>query len=205
VLCIAVISANRPEYLRPVLRALHDFLKVTEPNLVYHLIWIDQGTPDRAEFLQAYHFNKTFFFDRRMGNAVSFRLAFSQSQCEFLFLLEEDWLAVDPTVPWFSHSISLLRAATEDVYCILLRKVWFNGPVTPTGVQSCVIPSGVLWKFGVRPYHYTNGAAVYRMSSLQRISRAGGFDFEVQFSRPRNSDTQWPSGRKPTGVPETSP
>jgi hypothetical protein len=168
-LCIAVISCNRSDYLRVALAHLFQFIAKSEPALSYELIWIDQATTNRASLSKLYRFGKRFLFSRPVGYSVSFRLAFSQCTCEYIFLLEDDWLAVNSSLPWFSFSIDLLAHAPEAMYAILLRMVAMNGPIYRTTVQSCLVPSGTVWRFGQRTFHFTNGPAVYRMSSIRHI------------------------------------
>jgi hypothetical protein len=168
-LCIAVVSNNRSDYLRLALEHLLKFIRKSESSLSYELIWIDQATVHQASFGRLYRFDKKFLFARPVGYSVSFRLAFSQCTREYIFLLEEDWLAVNISLPWLSFSMDLLAHAPESMDAILLRMVTMNSPIYRTTIQSCLVPSGTVWKFGLRTFHFTNGPAVYRMSSIRKI------------------------------------
>jgi hypothetical protein len=203
---MAVFSCNRPHYLDPVLKELFLFLKTVEVSLNYELIWIDQATRDREYFTQRYHFDKSFFYATPVGYPVSFRLAFDQCNHPYLFVLEEDWLIVNTSIPWFSLSMDLLAHAPEEIYAILLRNEPLHHLIGRPLVPSCLIPSGSVWSVAPRRYHFTNGACVYRMSSIRRILDRYSYNSEASFSRRARAMGYWLSfwtdGTKtPTEVP----
>jgi hypothetical protein len=168
-LCIVVISCNQSNYPWPVLAGLFEFITQAEPNLSYELIWIDQASVDRASFSRLYRFDQKFLFAKRVGSSVSFRLAFFQCTREYILLLEEDWMAVNMSLPWFSFSMDLLSHAPESTYAILLCMVSMSRPIYKTTIQSCLIPSGTVWRFGYRSFHFTEGPAIYRVSTVRQI------------------------------------
>jgi hypothetical protein len=96
--------------------------------------------------------------------------------------LEEDWLIVNMSFPWLSFSIDLLAHAPESMYGILLRQEPMNAKLSKTPLQSCLIPSGTVWAFQRRLYHFTNGPTVYRMSSIQRILTKYNYSDELAFA-----------------------
>jgi hypothetical protein len=151
-------------------------------ELSYELIWIDQGTPNRTHFKQLYRFHKEFVFPKPMGYPISFNLAFRTCTREYIFVLEEDWLIVNMSFPWLSFSIDLLAHAPESMYGILLRREPMDAELSKTPLQSCLIPSGTVWAFHRRPFHFTNGPTVYRMSSIQRILTKYNYSGELAFA-----------------------
>jgi hypothetical protein len=205
-LCIAVLSCNRPHYLDPVLKQLFLFLKTVEVSLTYEIIWIDQATRDRENFTQKYHFDKKFFYASPVGYPVSFRLAFNQCNHPYLFLLEEDWLVENMSIPWLSLSMDLLAHAPEAIYAILLRSEPMHRLIGRPLVPSCLIPSGSVWSVAPHGFHFTNGACVYRMSSIRRILDRYPYTNEIMFSyhagRMGYCLSFWTDGTKtPTEVP----
>jgi hypothetical protein len=145
-------------------------------------MWVDQATADRASLNKLYRFGKRFLFLRLFGYAVSFRLAFSQFTHEYIFLLGKDLLPVNVSGPWFSFSMDLLAHPREAMCAILLRMVAINASIYRTTVQSCLVPSDTVWRFGQRIFHFANGPAVHRMSSIQQILAKNDYTDECGMS-----------------------
>jgi hypothetical protein len=141
----------------------------SESSLIYEMIWIDQATADRVALSRSYYFDKKFLFARPVGHLASFRLAFSQCTREYLFILEENWLVVNMSFPWFSFSMDFLAHAPASMYAFLFCIVAIDHPIYKTTVQSCLVPSETAWRFRRRPFPFMDGPAVYRMSSLWQI------------------------------------
>jgi hypothetical protein len=139
-LCIAVISSNQSSSFRLTVPKLIDFIAKSESNLVYEIIWIGQAADDRVSLSKLYHFDKKFLFARPVRCLASFHLAFSQCTREYLFILEENWLIVNMSLPWFSFSIDLLVHAPESMYAFLLCMIPKDDPIYRTTVQSCLVP-----------------------------------------------------------------
>jgi hypothetical protein len=165
-----------------VLDAFFTFLKTVEVWLTYEVIWIDQATRGRGNFTEQYRFDRKFFFAIPVGYPVSFRVAFTYCIHPYILLLEEDWLLENMSVPWLSLSIDLLARAPEELYGVLLRSDHMHGLMSRPEVPSCLIPSGSLWRVCPRGVHFTNGAAVYRMSSIRRIFDRYGYVDEAGFA-----------------------
>ena len=65
-LCIALMLANRPFYMKKTLNSLLLYIQNYEPNLKYNLVWIDTVTKQQAELnkelTKAFHFDQKLFF-----------------------------------------------------------------------------------------------------------------------------------------------
>jgi hypothetical protein len=168
-LCIAVISCNESNSFRLTIPKLIEFIAKSESTVAYEMIWIDQATADRVSLSRFYYFDKKFLFARPVGDLASFHLAFSQCTREYLFVLEENWLLVNMSFPWFSFSMDLLTHAPESMYAFLLCMIAKDDPIYRTTMQSCFVPSGTAWRLGRRPFPFIDGPAMYRMSSLGQI------------------------------------
>jgi hypothetical protein len=168
-LCIAAICSNRSRHLRLVMARLVEFITKAEPNLSYELFWIGQSNVDRTSFGRLYRFERKFVFAKPVGYSSFLRLAFSQCIREYIFILKDDWLATNTSLPWFSFSMDLLAHGEEPMYAILLPMASINGLIHRTIARSCLVPSGTVWTVDDRTFHFASGPAVYRMSSIRTI------------------------------------
>jgi hypothetical protein len=181
-LCIAVVSCNRSDYLHLVLARLFELIIKSEPDLLYELIWIDQGMVNHQSLSQLYHFDKKFFFVKPVGYFASFRLAFSECTRDYLFVLKDDWLPMNISLPWFSFSMDLLAHAPESICAILLCLASVHNQIYRTAIRSCLVPSGTVWRFAHNFFYFTNLPTVYRMSSLKHISASYDYINEYDFA-----------------------
>jgi hypothetical protein len=55
--------------------------------------------------------------------------------------------------------------ATAAMWAILLHALPMNGPIYRTIMESYLVPSGAIWRFGQRTIDFTNGPVVCPMSS----------------------------------------
>jgi hypothetical protein len=140
-----------------------------ESNLLYEMIWIGQARADRILLSQSRRFDKKFAFVKPMAHSVSFRLAVSQCTYDYIIIFEDDWLAVNMSLPWFSFSMDLLAHAPESMYAILLGMAPLHGPIFKTTIQSCLVSQGTVWRFGPETLRFTSRPTMYRMSSVNQI------------------------------------
>jgi hypothetical protein len=89
---------------------------------------------NRSPLNQRYHFDEKFFFVRPVGYFVSFHLAFSECIHEYLFVLKDDWPAMNISLPWFSFSADLLAHAPESICAILLCPASVHSEIYRTAI-----------------------------------------------------------------------
>jgi hypothetical protein len=177
-----VVSCNRSDDLPIVLAKLFQLIRKSEPDLLYELIWIDRGLANRDSLSRLYQFDKKFLFAKPVGYFVSFRLAFSQCPHKYIFYVEDDWLAMNMSLPWFSFSMDLLAHAPESICAILLCMPSVPRQIYRTSIRSCLVPSGTVWSLAHNFPHFTNVPTVYRVSNLKQISTNFDYANEYEFA-----------------------
>eukprot|EP00727_Mastigamoeba_balamuthi_P008208 m51a1_g4008 hypothetical protein (309) ;mRNA; r:551382-552401 len=198
-LCIAVISCDRPDLLRPTLYRVIDHMEKYE-TMPYELVWVDQASDPstRQKFAQQYQFNKRLVVDRARGFGWPFNMAyFGLCRAPYVLILEEDWEAIKGVEeglrePKFVQEAMEILANyhNKSLYGVMLRsapedRVYTSGPfkvTTSLGVSEVVERRSNVPK--THNYTYTNGATVYDRAKLQDI---GYFNEKVK-------DAEWDYG-----------
>jgi hypothetical protein len=68
-------------------------------NFASEMIWIGNAMIDRVSLGRVGTFDKKFFFARPVGHSVAFHLALSQCSGKYMFIMEENWLIVNMSLP----------------------------------------------------------------------------------------------------------
>lgn len=183
-LCITFISCNRPYFLELNLQRLLAHINRLEPWLCYEMNWIDQATPNRSRFSEAYKFHKRLLISKKTGYPFSFTHAFSMCQAPYMLLLEEDIiLKEDVNFPLISHALELLKSFPDRIYGIVMRRVWkspgdrfipINGTTQYANMSAWNVRRGL--------YRWNNGGILVRMSNVHQILARAPYLSEEQFS-----------------------
>jgi hypothetical protein len=136
---------------------------------VYELLWINQDRIDAISSSRLYRFDKKFLFTKPIGDSVFMPVAFSQCDREYLLMLDQDRLSITKSLPWFSFSMDLRAHPAESIDAISLHVASLNGRIARTKVQSCLVPSGTVWKFDHRILCLLNRPVVSRTSNIRTI------------------------------------
>lgn len=181
--CVTFISCNRPHFLELNFKRLLTHFQTYEPWLCYDLNWIDQATPNRTRFSQAYDFNKRLWASKKSGYAFAFTHAFSMCQAPYMLIVEEDLvIREDVNFPLISHAIDLLKQLPHDVYGIVMHEVWMDRSDKLTKVDGKTKYADLnTWTLKRRRYQWNNGGILVRMSNVHELLAKAPYISEKQF------------------------
>lgn len=167
-LIIAVFACNRYIYLNQTLNALFYHIKKYEKELIYNILYFDQGTIERYKIINKYKFENSFLFNPS-GMELSFDTLFSYIYSEYVFMLEEDWV-VEKNIeneifyPAFIMESLLILSAVDKIYGVILRETHdfeiYENLTVRTKMGNDILYIGYLWL----KYAYTNGASIKYLS-----------------------------------------
>lgn len=173
-LLIAIFSCNRYYYLNKTLTAFSNHLNLYENDLIYNIIYLDQGTTQRVIISLNFKIRNIIFMNPS-GYTLSFNIVFSYLYTKYILLLEEDWEVVEDIEklifhPSFITESILILDLIKIVYGILLRNI-NDIYVNCTLNVSTKMGKHVLYILQPQKnrYSFTNGASIYRSSDLKHI------------------------------------
>lgn len=181
-LCIAVMSSNRPFYLYEDVGRLLYYIEKYEPDLNYDLVLIDTATHPQEgvlkNFTERYHVDKSLFVStfshnkQYEGIPIIYEHALELCQdSKYMMPFEEDFRLIDtPKKGFLKLCMDIIKRSEENLIGILLRR-----DIGPDGAQEnkSVVVNNVKYTLRCqmnREYQFNNGAAVYKVSSLNKLA-----------------------------------
>lgn len=185
IITIFFVSCGRSIYLYQTVQKLLDHIIKYEKNLKYELSWLDQTTLNRSDIQSRFRFNKRFLYDKSIGIEKAIHNAFLNCDTKYILILEEDWLLRDEVYfPFITESLDIMESNHPNIYGVLLREEYFNpGRLTNLTIKNDKLNKAFngfthdKWEF-----MYTNGATLYKMSTIKEFIRQKGAGTEPAFS-----------------------
>lgn len=192
------MSCNRPYYMIENIGLLLYYIQKYEPNLNFNLVWVDTATENQSqlniELSRKFHFDRKVFLSSESNNKVMegittvYKLAIHLCENnEYFMPLEEDWKLIQtPKIGFLSKTIEILKAGPHSLMGIVYKDT--EPRANPENILRLKIRNKT-YKiyYGLkRPFQFTNGASIYRMSNINELVREGISEktwFEIGLSK----------------------